>query len=183
MSGVGKRLIPVPDGVTLKIDGLDGGCQRVSVNGKKGELHFDMPQCIQATLAGNIFTVERTDDSGKGRSFHGLPRALISNMVQGVSEGFEKVLEIHGLGFKAKLEDEKLVLAIGFCHPVYYTPPDGIEIHLETDVVIKIRGADKQKVGQVAAEIRSFRKPEPYKGKGIRYRGEHIRRKQGKAGA
>ncbi|MBN1594089.1 MAG: 50S ribosomal protein L6 [Candidatus Coatesbacteria bacterium] len=183
MSRVGKRLIPVPDGVTLTVGGLDGGCQRVSVKGTNGELHLDLADCIQANVTGNILSVERSDDSRRSRSFHGLSRALISNMVQGVSEGFEKVLEIHGLGYKAKLEGDDLVLALGYCHPIVYKPPQGIKIHLETDVVIKVRGADKQQVGQVAADIRSFRGPEPYKGKGIRYRGERIRRKQGKAGA
>jgi len=182
MSRVGKRLIPVPDAVALTIDGLDGGRQRVSVKGKKGELRLDLLPCVQATLTGSIVSIERTDDSGKSRAFHGLFRALISNMVQGVSEGFEKVLEINGLGYKAKLEGKNLVLAIGYCHPIIYPLPAGTEIHLESETVIKVRGADKQQVGQVAAEIRSFRKPEPYKGKGIRYRGEHVRRKQGKAG-
>ena len=154
----------------------------MSVKGKKGELHLDLLPCVQATVTGSIVSVERTDDSGESRAFHGLTRALISNMVEGVSEGFEKVLEINGLGYKAKLEGENLVLAVGYCHPIVYPLPAGIEIHLESETVIKIRGADKQQVGQVAAELRSFRKPEPYKGKGIRYRGERVRRKQGKAG-
>ncbi len=182
MSRVGKRLIPVPEAVTLTIDGLDGGRQRVSVKGNKGELHLDLLPCVHAGVTGSIVSVERSDDSRKSRAFHGLFRALISNMVQGVSEGFEKVLEIHGLGYKAKLEVKNLVLALGYCHPILYPVPAGIEIHLESETVIRIRGTDKQQVGQVAAEIRSFRKPEPYKGKGIRYRGEYVRRKQGKAG-
>ena len=182
MSRVGKQLIAIPEGVKLTIDGLDQGRQRVVVKGAKGELHLDLLPSIQATLTGSVLAVERSDDSCKSRAFHGLTRALINNMVRGVSEGFEKVLEIYGLGYKAKLEGENVVLALGYCRPIVYAVPPGIEIHVENDVVIKIRGADKQRVGQVAAEIRSFRKPEPYKGKGIRYRGERIRRKQGKAG-
>lgn len=182
MSRVGKQLIPIPDGVKLAIDGLDRGRQRVAVKGAKGELSLDLLPSIQATLTGSVLAVERSDDSSRSRAFHGLTRTLINNMVQGVSEGFEKVLEIYGLGYKAKIEGKKLVLAVGYCHPVVYPIPSGIEMHIESDTVIKVRGADKQQVGQVAAEIRSFRKPEPYKGKGIRYRGEHVRRKQGKAG-
>jgi len=154
----------------------------VSVKGKNGELHLDLLPSVQVTVTGSMASVERTDDSRNGRAFHGLFRALISNMVQGVSEGFEKVLEIQGLGYKAKLEGSNLVLAVGYCHPILYPIPGGIEIRLKSETLIEVRGADKQRVGQVAAEIRSFRKPEPYKGKGIHYKGEYVRRKQGKAG-
>lgn len=183
MSRIGKKLLAVPDGVTVLIERLTDGRQRVDVKGKKGELSMETLPGIQATLTGSVVSVERSDDSRESRAAHGLMRSLLGNMVEGVSGGFEKVLDIHGLGYRAKVEGPSLVLALGYCHPIVYPIPKGIEIGLEGDAVIKVRGADKQQVGQVAAEIRSFRGPEPYKGKGIRYKGEYVRRKQGKAGA
>jgi len=183
MSRIGRKLIAVPEGVAVSIKGLDDGRQRVEVKGPRGQLGLDLLPWVQATITGSVLTVERNDDSRRGRSAHGLTRALIANMVRGVSEGFEKVLEIHGLGYKAKLDGRNLVLSIGYSHPVVYPIPEGVRIDVEDATTIRVSGADKQQVGQVAAEIRAFRKPEPYKGKGIRYRGEYVRRKPGKTGA
>jgi len=174
--------ITVPSGVAVTLKRMDDGRKHIEVSGSKGSLTFELADGVDATVTDSVLAVEVENDSRRGRAIHGLTRALLANMVHGVSTGFEKTLEIHGLGYKAKLDGSNLVLALGFCHPITYPIPDGIELELATDVLIRVKGVDKQKVGQVAADIRGFRKPEPYKGKGIRYKGEYVRRKQGKTG-
>jgi large subunit ribosomal protein L6 len=176
MSRIGKQPIPVPAGVTITIDG-----QRVTVKGPKGELsHEFLPQVSIRQEEGQLI-VSRIDESREARSFHGLSRTLLSNMVVGVSEGFSKNLEIIGVGYRAALKGKDLELQLGYSHPVSVLAPDGITFEVPAPTQIKVLGIDKQAVGQVAADIRKWRKPEPYKGKGIRYEGEHVRRKLGKA--
>ncbi|MFV1985941.1 MAG: 50S ribosomal protein L6 [Gemmatimonadota bacterium] len=177
MSRIGRLPIPVPDGVEVKIDG-----SRVSVKGAKGELSRSLhPDMTIAWNDDGEVTVTRPTDQPRHRALHGLTRSLIFNMVQGVSEGFEKILEIHGVGYKAERNGAQLVLSVGYSHTVPVDPPDGVEFALDSPTVIRVKGIDKEKVGQIAAEIRKVRPPEPYKGKGIRYRNEHVRRKAGKA--
>jgi large subunit ribosomal protein L6 len=177
VSRIGRLPIPIPDGVEVKIDGSS-----VSVKGAKGELSrtFESDMAIARNDEGEV-TVTRPSDQPRHRALHGLTRSLIFNMVQGVSEGYEKILEIHGVGYKAEQKGKQLVLTVGYSHTVPIDPPDGVEFALDSPTVIRVRGIDKQKVGQIAAEIRKVRPPEPYKGKGIRYRDEHVRRKAGKA--
>ena len=140
MSRIGKTLVPIPDGVTVAIQGLDDGCQRVDVKGKLGELRLDLLAGIQVTLAGSILAVERIDDTRRSRAAHGLTRALIANMVKGVSEGFVKALEIQGLGYKARLDGRNLVLSLGYCHPITYPIPEGISVELESETAIRVMG-------------------------------------------
>lgn len=177
MSRIGKLPVEIKDGVNVAIEG-----RNVKVSGPKGELNYKLNSQIAIEVADGKAVVsikKNTKDSG---SFYGLTRTILSNMVTGVSEGFEKKLEFHGVGFRANTEGRDLVMALGFSHPVRYTPREGIEIKVEKNV-ITVSGIDKQLVGQTAAEIRELKKPEPYKGKGIKYEGEHIRRKAGKAAA
>ena len=180
MSRIGKMPIPVPAGVEVKIDG-----QTVVVKGKLGELsHTFQPQVgIETRGEGDALEVVVTalDDSREARSFHGLSRTLISNMIIGVSEGYSITLEIHGVGYRATPKGSDIELALGFSHPVIVKPEPGVSFEVPANNKIIVRGIDKQRVGQVAADIRKWRKPEPYKGKGIRYEGEHVRRKVGKA--
>jgi large subunit ribosomal protein L6 len=175
MSRIGKQPIPVPDGVT--VDVKPG---HVTVKGPKGELAQDLSAEMKVGLTDGTLTVERPTDRGEHRALHGLTRSLIANMVEGVTEGFEKRLEVQGVGFRAQLRGKALELALGFSHPVSIEAPEGIEFEVPQPTEIVVRGIDKQQVGQVAADIRKRRPPEPYKGKGVRYAGEHVTRKVGK---
>lgn len=177
MSRIGKASISVPAGVDISVAG-----RAVNVKGPKGELNIDLPEGITARVDGDQMIVERPDDEQKTRALHGLARSLVANMVTGVHEGFRKDLEIIGVGYRcAAKSTTSLELQLGYSHPVTYEAPDGIEFIVPDQQKISVTGIDKQVVGQVAAEIRGFRKPEPYKGKGIRYVGEHVIRKSGKA--
>lgn len=176
MSRIGKQPIPVPSGVEVAIN-----ANEVTVKGPKGTLTqtFDKDMIIE--LEDGAIVVKRPSDERRHRSLHGLTRTLIANMVQGVSEGFSKELEIVGVGYRAALKGSDLDLSLGFSHPVVIKPEAGITFEVPAPTKIVVRGIDKQRVGQVAAEIRKIRPPEPYKGKGVRYAGEHVRRKLGKA--
>ena len=176
MSRIGKQPIPVPAGVEVTIDG-----SHVTVKGPKGELSKKFSPILTITQEGNEILVTRPDDSRTARSLHGLTRTLIHNMVVGVSEGFVKKLELVGVGYRAQLKGTTLELALGFSHPVTVVPEEGITFECPDNTHIHVKGIDNQRVGQVAADIRLKRPPEPYKGKGVRYEGEHIRRKLGKA--
>ena len=178
MSRVGRQPIPIPDGVTVTLEGA-----RVTVKGPKGELFgsFD-PEIGIATEDGEI-VVTRPTDQPRHRSLHGLTRSLVSNMVVGVTEGFERTLEIHGVGYRVLQKGGFVELHVGYSNPVPFSAPDGVELVIESPTLLHVRGTDKQAVGETAARIRKVRPPEPYKGKGIRYRGEHVRRKAGKAAA
>ena len=178
MSRVGKRPITVPQGVTVSVDG-----STVAVKGPKGELSRTLPELIGIALEDGVITCTRPNDTPTARALHGLTRALINNMVIGVTEGFSKSLEIQGVGYKAEPKPYGLNLVLGFSHPVKYEVPKGITVSVDNNVLVKIEGIDKEQVGQVAAEIRGLRPPEPYKGKGVRYVGEHVRRKAGKTAA
>ena len=178
MSRVGKLPIPLPKGVEVKIDGA-----RVSVKGPKGKLEFTFDPEMTIALDNADLTVSRPTEQPRHRALHGLTRSLLANMVEGVTEGFEKTLEIHGVGYKAEKRGKRLMLQLGFSHPVDFPAPDGIEFALESPTLIKVQGIDKQLVGEVAARIRQIRPPEPYKGKGVRYQNEHVRRKAGKSTA
>ncbi|EFR43181.1 50S ribosomal protein L6 [Dialister micraerophilus] len=178
MSRIGNKPIAVPAGVEIKIDG-----HKVTVKGSKGTLERNLHPLMDVKLEGNEVIVTRPNDEIESRELHGLTRTLIHNMIVGVTEGFKKKLEILGVGYNAKMQGKDLRLALGFSHPVIVVPPEGITITTPSSVVIEVSGANKELVGQVAAEIRSWREPEPYKGKGIRYSGEHVRRKAGKTGA
>jgi large subunit ribosomal protein L6 len=175
MSRIGKRPIPVPSGVTIAIDP-----ERVTVNGPKGELFERINRDIKVEQQGEELIVTRPTDRGEHRALHGLTRTLVANMVQGVTDGFEKRLEIQGVGYRAQLRGRDLELALGYSHPVSVKAPDGIEFEVPQPTRIVVRGASKQQVGEIAALIRKQRKPEPYKGKGIRYEGEYVARKVGK---
>jgi large subunit ribosomal protein L6 len=176
MSRIGKQPIPVPSGVQVAIDGAT-----VKVSGPKGELtHTFLPE-VTVRQDGDQLLVERINDSRTARSFHGLSRTLLSNMVVGVSDGFSKSLEIVGVGYRAALKGSDLEMQLGYSHPILVVAPEGISFEVPAPTQITVRGIDKQKVGQIAADIRKWRKPEPYKGKGVRYAGERVRRKLGKA--
>jgi large subunit ribosomal protein L6 len=175
MSRIGKKPIEVPDGVTV-----DAAPGRVTVKGPKGELSQQLSPRMKVEQSDAILTVERPSNRGDDRALHGLTRSLIANMVEGVTNGYEKRLEIQGIGYRAQLKGNALELAVGFSHPVSFPAPDGIEFEVPQPTEVVVRGIDKQLVGEVAANIRKQRPPEPYKGKGIRYAGEHVRRKVGK---
>ena len=176
MSRIGKKLIDLPDKVKLNVssEGL------VNVEGPKGKLTWTLPASIKARIEGNIVHVERGSEARQVRALHGLSRALLANMVAGVSVGFVKDLEIQGVGFKCAVQGEILNLNLGFSHPILFKIPSGIKITVTDNTKIKIEGIDKHLVGQVAADIRAYYPPEPYKGKGVRYAGEKILRKEGK---
>jgi large subunit ribosomal protein L6 len=176
VSRIGKQPIPVPSGVDVKIDG-----STVTVKGPKGELTQTFTDLLAIELNDGELVVTRPDDSRTARSLHGLTRTLVSNMVVGVSDGYSKNLEIVGVGYRAILKGSDLELQLGFSHPVVVTAEPGITFEVPAPTKITVRGIDKQQVGQVAADIRKWRKPEPYKGKGVRYEGEYVRRKLGKA--
>ena len=178
MSRVGRKPIPIPTGVS--VDTLDGA---VRVKGPKGTLTGRMPARVSVRVEGGKVSVERSDEDKTARSLHGLARALIQNMVRGVVEPFVKELEIQGVGYRADVAGKTLKLLLGFSHPVELPIPEGIKIAVDKNVMIRIEGIDRQQVGQFAADLRRIRPPEPYKGKGIRYVGERVRRKVGKAGA
>jgi large subunit ribosomal protein L6 len=177
MSRVGKKPIELIDGVEVLVNGSS-----VNVKGSKGELMINIDQNITLKIEDKNVLVEIKNDNKEARELHGLTRSLIANMIKGVSEGFEKKLEFTGVGYRAAVEGGDLVLNLGYSHPIKYTPKEGVKIETEKNT-ITVSGIDKQIVGQVAAEIRAFRKPEPYKGKGIRYKDEKIRRKAGKTAA
>lgn len=175
MSRVGNKPVEIKEGVTVEVLGQD-----VRAKGPKGELSIILNQGVSAKVEDGKVALVVKDDSKELAKLHGLSRTLVSNMIEGVAEGFEKKLEFNGVGYRANVEGRDLVLNLGYSHPIKYTPREGIEIKVEKNV-ITVAGIDKQLVGQTAAEIREFRKPEPYKGKGIKYEDEHIRRKAGKA--
>jgi large subunit ribosomal protein L6 len=175
MSRIGRQPIPVPSGVTIAIEP-----DRVTVNGPKGELSERIHRDITVEQADGELRVTRPTDRGEHRALHGLTRTLVANMVQGVTAGFEKRLEIQGVGYRAQLRGRDLELALGYSHPISVPAPDGIEFEVPQPTRIVVRGASKQQVGEIAAYIRKQRRPEPYKGKGIRYEGEYVARKVGK---
>ena len=179
MSRIGKQPIEVPQGTDVTVNG-----QNVHVKGPKGELTFDAHADMTVTLEEGVVTVTRPSDEPQHRALHGLTRTLVANMIEGVVTGFSKTLEIQGVGYRALKKGSGIELNLGFSHTINYSAPDGVSLDLPDQTTIVVTGVDKQKVGQAAAEIRAFRPPEPYKGKGIRYKGEHVRRKAGKtAGA
>ncbi len=175
MSRVGKNPVEVPSGVTVGIKG-----SQVTVKGGKGELQLTLAQGIEAKLEGQQVLVSRSGDEKEARALHGTMRSLIANMVEGVDKGFKKELEIQGVGFRGQLQGTTLILALGYSHPIEFPVPEGLNIELPDPTKIIVSGVDKQAVGQASARIRSYFPAEPYKGKGIRYKGEHVRRKAGK---
>ncbi len=177
MSRIGKMPITIPSGVKVAMNG-----EEMTVQGPKGKLSQVLPAVVDIKVAADVVTVERRADDKADHSMQGLTRTLIANMVQGVSEGFERILEITGVGYRAEASGKNLNLSLGYSHPVEYALPEGISVEVEKQTKIMVRGIDKQLVGATAAKIRSFRPPEPYKGKGIRYADERILRKAGKAG-
>lgn len=177
MSRIGKRPIPIPQKVTVTIDG-----QHVAVKGPKGELSRELPSEVVISQEDGTILVTRRDDSRVARQRHGLCRTLVANMVQGVSDGFQKRLEIQGVGYRAQVQGRTLNLSLGFSHPVQIDPPENIQFAVENNTNVIVTGIDKEVVGNIAARIRAVRPPEPYKGKGVRYSGEMVRRKAGKAG-
>jgi large subunit ribosomal protein L6 len=175
MSRIGNKPIQIPAGVTV-----DVGPGRVTVNGPKGELTQTVDRAMEVKVDGDVLTVARPTDRGEHRALHGLTRSLIANMVTGVTDGFEKRLEITGVGYRAKPAGKSLELSLGFSHPVSVQAPEGIDFEVPIPTQVVVRGIDKQLVGEIAAQIRRHRPPEPYKGKGVRYADEQIRRKVGK---
>jgi large subunit ribosomal protein L6 len=175
MSRIGKRPVPLPSGVSASTEG-----QTLTVKGPKGSLHLQMRDEIRYDISGEGISVVPANDTKAARAFWGMQRTLVQNLVTGVSEGFSKVLEINGVGYRAQAQGRNLRLQLGYSHDVNFPVPEGVEVKTPDANTVEISGIDKQKVGQVAAEIRRWRKPEPYKGKGIKYRGEYIFRKEGK---
>jgi len=178
LSRVGRKIIQVPSGVKVQV-----GERRLEVQGPKGKLTTPVPPGISFALDGGKLTCQRASDEREQRAFHGMARALAQNAIKGVTEGFSKDLDIVGVGYRAQVEGGKVVFALGFSHPVEYPIPEGIKISVDKQTRVTVSGIDRQKVGQVAAEIRRLRKPDPYKQKGIRYVGEVLKKKAGKAGA
>ncbi|BAQ09165.1 50S ribosomal protein L6 [Bacillus sp. OxB-1] len=178
MSRIGNKPIEVPEGVTVTI--ADNNF--VTVKGPKGELTNTFNSDIKIEQEGNVITLTRPTESKEHRSIHGTTRSLLDNMVTGVSKGFERSLELIGVGYRAQLQGKKLVLNVGYSHPVEFTPEDGVEVEVPSNTKVIVRGINKERVGALASNIRQVRPPEPYKGKGIRYEGEHVRRKEGKTG-
>ena len=177
MSRIGKQPVPVPAGVDVSIDG-----QNVSVKGPKGTLELAVAEPIRVAQEDGAIVVSRPDDERRSRSLHGLSRTLVANLITGVTEGYTTKMEIFGVGYRVQLKGSNLEFALGYSHPVTITAPEGVTFAVETPTKFSISGIDKQKVGQIAANIRRLRKSDPYKGKGIRYEGEQIRRKVGKTG-
>jgi large subunit ribosomal protein L6 len=177
MSRIGRMPVEIPSGVDVSIDG-----RQVTVKGPKGTLSLEIVQPIEVKQADGTITVTRPSDEGEIRALHGLSRSLIANMVTGVTDGYRKTLEIVGVGYRVQAKGKDLEFSLGYSHPVPVSPPDGITFRVETPTRLVVEGIDKQQVGEVAANLRKLRKPDPYKGKGVRYQGEQIRRKVGKAG-
>jgi len=177
MSRIGRMPVAIPSGVDVTIDG-----RQVTVKGPKGTLSLEVVQPIEVKQADGTITVSRPSDEGEIRALHGLSRSLIANMVTGVTDGYSKTLEIVGVGYRVQARGKDLEFSLGYSHPVPVSPPDGITFRVETPTRLVVEGIDKQQVGEVAANLRKLRKPDPYKGKGVRYQGEQIRRKVGKAG-
>ena len=177
MSRIGRLPIAIPSDVDVTING-----RQVHVKGPKGELNLEVSAPIEVQQNDGIITVTRPDDEGENRALHGLSRSLIANMVTGVTDGYRKTMEIVGVGYRVQAKGRDLEFALGFSHPVPVVAPDGISFRVETPTRFVVEGIDKQQVGEVAANIRKLRKPDPYKGKGVRYQGEQVRRKVGKAG-
>jgi len=177
MSRIGRMPVQVPKGVDVTIDG-----RAVTVKGPKGQLSLELAEPIEITQNDGVLTVTRPNDEGNVRALHGLSRTLVANMVTGVTEGYSKTLEIVGVGYRVQAKGNGVEFSLGYSHPVPVTPPDGVTLRVETPTRLVVEGIDKQQVGEVAANIRKLRKPDPYKGKGVRYAGEQIRRKVGKAG-
>src|SRR5664280_1698591 len=175
MSRIGKQPIAIPPKVKVEVKG-----QNVHVEGPKGRLDWELPKRTSLKVEGDKIVLSRANDDAQSKALHGLSRALVNNMVKGVSEGFVRKLEIQGVGFKAAVQGKVVNLALGFSHPIYYNIPDQIKVTVEENTKITIEGPDKRVVGLVASEIRSYYPPEPYKGKGVRYAGEHVQRKEGK---
>lgn len=173
-----NRPLPIPPGVTVEVS--DGAAK---VRGPKGELQLALHPEISVAVDGNVLRVERPSDEPRHKALHGTMWALLRNMLEGVTQGYQRVLEIHGVGYKAELQQNTLRLSVGFSHPVIYQAPPGVKLSVDGGTVIRVEGIDKALVGKVAAEIRKIRPPEPFKGKGIRYQGEIVRRKAGKTGA
>lgn len=177
MSRIGNLPIEIPEGVEVKLND-----NTITVKGKLGELTRELNPAIEATVKDNTITFTRTDKSKTTAMLHGTIRSLVNNMIEGVQEGFSKKLEIVGVGYRAQLQGKKLVLSLGLSHPVEFETPEGLELEVPTNTEIIIKGTDKEAVGALAANIRAVRSPEPYKGKGVRYEGEYVRRKEGKTG-
>jgi large subunit ribosomal protein L6 len=177
MSRIGLKPVEIPEGVEVKVDGTT-----VTVKGPKGELSRSFHPDMKIIVENNVLTVERPSDNKLHRALHGTTRSIIANMVEGVSKGFEKALEIIGVGYRAQKQGNKVIVNAGYSHPVEVEPVEGIEVEVPSNTKIVVKGIDKEKVGAVAANIRAIRPPEPYKGKGIRYEGEYVRRKEGKTG-
>ena len=177
MSRIGRMPVSVPSGVTVTIDGRE-----VTVTGPKGTLQHNVAAPIDVSQSDGVLTVTRPNDEGQVRALHGLSRTLIANMITGVTEGYRKTLEIVGVGYRVQARGNDLEFSLGFSHPVTVAPPDGISFRVEAPTRFVVEGIDKQQVGETAANIRKLRKPDPYKGKGVRYQGEQVRRKVGKAG-
>ena len=177
MSRIGRMPVSVPSGVTVTIDGRE-----VTVTGPKGTLQHNVAAPIDVSQSDGVLTVTRPNDEGHVRALHGLSRTLIANMITGVTEGYRKTLEIVGVGYRVQARGQDLEFSLGFSHPVTVAPPDGISFRVEAPTRFVVEGIDKQQVGETAANIRKLRKPDPYKGKGVRYQGEQVRRKVGKAG-
>lgn len=175
MSRIGKQPISIPAKVKVSVSG-----SRVTAEGPKGRLEMTLPPMTSARIDGSVLTIDRVGDGSESKAMHGLGRALVSNMVKGVSEGYQRKLEIQGVGFKASVQANLINMALGYSHPILYPVPAGIKVVVEDNTKITIEGADKEMVGRVASELRSYYPPEPYKGKGVRYAGEHVVRKEGK---
>lgn len=177
MSRIGKQPITIPEGVEVNLDG-----NVITVKGKNGELTRELSPIIDVKIEDNEMTFERHDETKNSRTIHGTTRAVVNNMVEGVTVGFEKILEFNGVGYRAQKQGNKLVLNVGLSHPVEFEEVEGLTVDVPSNTVVSVKGASKEKVGALAASIRAVRPPEPYKGKGIRYRGENVRRKEGKTG-
>ena len=177
MSRIGKQPVLIPDGVTVEVSG-----QTVTVKGAKGEASYTVPACIAVVVEDNSVVVSRTDESKHGKAMFGTVRSLVDNMIVGVSQGYKKELSIEGVGYKAQMSGpQEIILSLGFSHDINYAIPEGIKVDVQNATSVSVEGIDKQLVGQVAARIRDYSPAEPYKGKGVRYKGEQIRRKEGKA--
>lgn len=178
MSRIGKKILTIPQGVQVSIDNA-----HVAIKGPKGQLEWDMPEAISYEMKDGTLSFSRSSDEKHVRALHGLTRALIASMVEGVNNGYVKKLQIEGVGYRAEMRGTNLLLSVGYSHPILFIPPAGITFAVSSPTALSVAGIDKQLVGEIAAKIRRVRPPEPYKGKGIRYEGEQIRRKAGKSGS